>query len=143
MFSKTIVSFSQKSIVFKTNNSFWTFRKRITIVFESDRFHKNDLRQFFIRLFLKKRSLLKRRSLLTILLKIVNEGLSLTIVKEMTKFIKMVFLEKRSFLKKLHAMSSYMKLNSCGELKLFDIFLKLNDKFRCPSGQFPLFVNDR
>jgi len=30
-----------------------------------------------------------------------------------------------------------------GELEL-DIFLKTtqNDKYRCPSGQFPLFVND-
>ena len=35
-----------------------------------------------------------------------------------------------------------MKLNSCGELKLFDIFLKLNDKFRCPSGRFHLLVNE-
>ena len=28
--------------------SFWTFRKRITIVFENDRFDKNDLQLFFI-----------------------------------------------------------------------------------------------
>ena len=57
-----------KTIVFETTHSFLTFRKRITIVFENDRFSKNDKRSFFIRLFLKKT--------------IVNEGSSLTIVNK-------------------------------------------------------------
>ena len=34
-------------------HSFCTFRKQITIVFENDRFHKNNVRPFFIRLLFK------------------------------------------------------------------------------------------
>jgi len=50
-FSKTIVSFSEK-----TTHSFQTFRKQIAIVFENDRFYKNDLRPFFYTIVLKKQS---------------------------------------------------------------------------------------
>ena len=97
----------------KMTQSFWTFRKRITIVFENYRFYQNDLRPFFIRLFLKtiafeKTIVFQKRK---IIVNFVNEGSSLTIVNETTNFIK-----KQSFLKKnymqLYWMSPYMKLNS-------------------------------
>ena len=77
-------------------NRFWTFRKRIKIVFDNDRFHKNDLRPFFIQLFFNDR--FWKKILLTILLTIVYEELSLTIVNETTNVIKTVV-----FGKKIHA----------------------------------------
>ena len=78
--------------------SFWTFKKRITIVFEKkiiDNYINKGLS-----------------------LTVVNEGLSLTIVNKTTNFIKNGrFWKNDRFWKKLHAknvMSSYMKLKSCG-----------------------------
>ena len=55
-------------------------------------------------------------------LTIVNEGLSLTIVNETTNFIKTVVFGKKYM--QLYWMSSYMKFNSCGGVKLLDVFLK-------------------
>ena len=67
----------QKQLFLKTNHSFWTFRKWITIVFIKticDRF----LYDCFLKtMLLKKRSFLNK-FLLTIILTIVNEGSSLT-----------------------------------------------------------------
>ena len=60
-------------------------------------------------MFLKKRSFLKKlsfskKNLLKILSTMVKEGSSLTIVKEMTNFIKMVVFGKtKVFEKKIHA----------------------------------------
>ena len=79
-------------------------------------------------------------------LTIDNKGFSLTIVNETTNFIKRVVFGKTIVFEKnvmqLYWMSSYMKINSCGGAKTSWYFL-LNDTYRCPSGRFPLFVNDR
>ena len=45
----------------KTTHSSWTFSKRITIVFENNRFYKNDKRPFFMRLVLKRFSFKNHR----------------------------------------------------------------------------------
>ena len=51
-FSKTTVMFLEKKrSFFRTTHSFWTIKKRITIVLENDGFLKNYLWPFFIRLF--------------------------------------------------------------------------------------------
>ena len=104
------------------------------IVFENDRFYLNDLRPFFIRLLLKKRSFLKKTIVfentfywqlcynsLSIVnggssLAIVNEGLSLTIVNETTNFIKMVVFRKKNYMQP-YWISSYTKFNSSGGVK--------------------------
>ena len=70
----------------------------------------------------QKRSILKK-NVLTIILTIVNEGLSLTIVNETTNFIKTVVFGKKiscNFFECRLALS----LTVVGELKLIDIFLK-------------------
>ena len=56
--------FRKKRSFLKRTHSFWTFRKRITIVSKNDRFYKNNLRPFFVLLFLKKRSLFQKPSFL-------------------------------------------------------------------------------
>ena len=56
----------------------------------------------------------------------VNEGLSLTIVNETKNFIKTVVFGEKNYMQ-LYWMSSSMKFNSCGELKLLDIFLKVKN----------------
>ena len=111
------------------------------IVFENDRFYLNDLRPFFIRLLLKKRSFLKKTIVfentfywqlcynsLSIVnggssLAIVNEGLSLTIVNETTNFIKMVVFRKKITCNLIEYRLT-RSLTVLGELKLLDIFLK-------------------
>ena len=75
----------QKRSFLITTHSFWNFKKQITIVFINDRFYKNDLRPFFIRLFFKKAIIFEKR-----LLTIVNEGSSLMIVSETTNSIKTI-----------------------------------------------------
>ena len=53
-------------------HSFWTFRKQITIVFENDRFHKNNVRPFFIRLLFKNNRFWKKLSFLKIIVHICS-----------------------------------------------------------------------
>ena len=65
---------------------------------------------------------MEKNILLTIVLSIVNEGLSLTIVNETTNFIKTIVLEKKYMQR--YWMSSYMKLKSCGGAKTSWYFLK-------------------
>jgi len=95
--------FGKKLLFLKTTHSFWNLRKTIC-----DRFLYNCLKE--------------------IMLTVVNEGLSLSIVNETTNFIKtVVCLENDRFWKKymqLYWMSSYMKLNSCGGAKTSLYFLK-------------------
>ena len=91
-----------------------------------------------------------KKNLLTIMLTIVNEGSSLTIVNETKNFIKRSFLEKLSFLKKkLHApllnvvLLEVKKLwGSRAKTSLIFSYKLLNDKYRSPSGRFPIFVNE-
>ena len=101
VFKKDHFVFGKKQSFLKATHSFWTLKKRQTFVLENDRFLKNDLLPFFIWLFFFKRLLLKNRLfkkifltiMLTIVnkrssLMIVNKGVTLTIVNEITKFIK-------------------------------------------------------
>ena len=90
--------------------------------------NENDLWPFFIRLFFKKRSLLKKTILLTVMLTIVNEESSLTIVNETANFIKTVIFWKTIVLEnnvmQIYWMSSYMKWKSCGGARTSWYFLK-------------------
>ena len=89
-------------------HSFWTFRKRIAIVFEKVSFKKTISDSFLYDGF-KKAIVFERKKLsLMNMLTIINERLSWTIVDQ-------GFFEE----KKLHANV-------------------VNDKFPCPSGRFPL-----
>ena len=62
--SFSIVLKNDRFVFLKRTHSFWTFRKRITIVSKNDRFYKNNLRPFFVLLFFKKRSLFQKPSFL-------------------------------------------------------------------------------
>ena len=133
-FSKTIVSFLEKK----------------TIVF------KDDLRPFLYDCFFKTRSLLKIWFfLLTIMLTIVKERSSLTIVNiglSLTKWRTVVF--GKTIVLELYAtywLLSYMKLNSCGGAKCSWYFLRnylmisigISISIGAPSGPFTLFLNNR
>ena len=114
--------FRKKLSFLKTTHSFWTFRKRLAILFENY-FLLKRFATVFIGLFLKNDRFWKNKFLWTIMLTIVNEGSSLTIVNETTNFIKTVVFGEKNYMQ-LYWMSSSMKFNSCGELKLLAIFLK-------------------
>ena len=111
LFRFTIVSFLEKRSFLKKTHSFWTFKKRITIVLENDRFLKNDLWPFLYNYFFKtiafeKTTFFEKKILLKIMLTIVNEGLSLTIVNE-TIILKTNSFKKRSFLKMIVSFSIF------------------------------------
>jgi len=106
---------------------FYTIVFKKTIVFEkNDRFWKNILLTIML-------TIVNEGSSLTIVneessLTIVNERFSLTIVNEGLSLTKRRTLSKWSFWKKnymqLYWMPSYMKFNSCGEVKTPWYFLK-------------------
>ena len=115
--------FGKKLLFLKTTHSFWNLRKTIC-----DRFLYDCLKE--------------------IMLTVVNEGLSLSIVNETTNFIKtVVCLENDRFWKKymqLYWMSSYMKLNSCGGAKTSLYFLEklLNDALQVGFHSSLTIVNE-
>ena len=115
VFKKDHFVFGKKRSFLKATHSFWTFKKRQTFVLENDRFLKNDLLPFFIWLFFLNDRFWKidclKKIFLTIMLTIVNKrsslmivnkGVTLTIVNEITKFIKTVVFGKTIVFKKLH-----------------------------------------
>ena len=83
------------------------------------------------------------------MLTIVNEGSSLMIVNETTNFNNGVFGKTVVFEKKLHAPLLNVVLHEVKKLwgsraktSLIFFYKLLNDKYRCPSGRFPIFVNE-
>jgi len=80
VFKNYVLFLGKNDRFLKTTKSFWTFRKRITIVFENYRFLKNDLRSVFKNdYFWKNDRFWKKKIILsTIMLTIVDSGSLLT-----------------------------------------------------------------